>query len=278
MSEAKEIFQRLLDTPQPPLRDGGEVLAHAARSAQRRQTRLAVATGLAVVAVLLPLVGVVSDSGHVDTTNSATPVLTPTISPTTGEPTTAAAVPTNTWPQDFALLDRMQATLLKHIPAGYDVPSTDTAKGVNWNGETISYHPRGAQIRSMPDGSDAYTAFTELYLDGLVATLEVDTIVNGKSRLPMLADPCSAAGVAHQGLDTGCQTITTVGGLVARCTYRPAGDGNLYYASIAFADATVFVTQKFGSEELGPIPSSLYKQVFTTAQLAEIAADPGFRQ
>ncbi len=275
MTDVKQIFQRVLDTPAPPLTPAVTTLAVARRARQRRRTlTIAASCGAAAIAVAAVLAGPVmlrSNAGGV--VDVGDPSIGPTVNPTvaTQPPPTTDPTPTGTAtasPDDQAAqhAQAMLDLLIASLPSGYTVPETDTA--------TCPGGP--CQLRfaeaSPLDGGMYYLAGTDVYRGDAGSVVSLDVYVGTSELLPVLDHPCDGPAVRHQSSDEGCQEITTSTGAVARVSYAPKTAGRIYYASVAYPGITVVAREAplGGMLQL----SVMDPPVFDPQGLAELAALP----
>jgi hypothetical protein len=218
---------------------------------------LAACAVAAIVATPLALHG----SAAPRVTAGQTPPVTPSadVSPT-AEPTVPPTTPFE---------QTMLSVLLANIPAGYTLP---TAATVFFNGSMNQV--QGTQVNPDTDGTVEYIASTDIYRGGEASSVSVHVIV-GPRAMPVATDPCTVEGPRHQGVEEGCQAITTSGGVTVRLAYSDKIPGRVYYAAVAYPGVTVYTQDAPFGGMLGQTPMD--PPVFGPTGLAELAANPDFR-
>ncbi|MBV1851813.1 hypothetical protein [Catellatospora tritici] len=263
MTDVKDLCDRILDAPAPPLRDSAQVLA-VARHAARRRARLAAAGGLACVALA---------AGAVTALLPVAPMSTPLAQPS---PTAAASRPQVPLPGPDAAQAHgatIAQVLAEAVPPGYTTRPEPTS---TWRlaGDTA--------------GGPHYVSVTRLVVsdaDG-AGTLSIGLFGDGADPAP--GDLCGAAATARLAAygetGAGACAVTSVGGVAVRTD--TAADGRV--------TAVRFVPGGFVAVEWSPSTSdlsgmsgpgrpwvaqhptgrpALRAAAFTTEALARLAAD-----
>jgi hypothetical protein len=263
MTDVKLIFERVLDAPAPPLTTAAQTLGAARRSMRRRRAGAAAASALGAFAVTVIVAAPMAlhGSARQQVTPGATPsaIASVDLSPT-AEPTVTAPIPFE---------QTVLSVLLASIPAGYILPAAGT---VSFNGSLNQV--QGTQLNRNLDGTVEYIASTDVYRGDQASSVSVHVIV-GPGAMPVVADPCSVPGPMHQGLDEGCQVVTSSGGLPVRLSYSTTVPGRVYRAAVAYPGVTVYTQEAPFGGMLQQAPMD--PPVFGPTGLPELAANPGFR-
>jgi hypothetical protein len=282
-TEMKDLFQRVLDDPGPPLAGTDRVLGAARRTARRRRAGTAVAcSALAAVAVAGAAVGVpalagaLTPTGHHAAGSGGTSGTTNSAPPTGGpspDQSDVASQSTPATPQGKA--DRMLAALLAAVPAGYTTPTTDTASDANGQ----QYEVRGTQV--MPTSQTGenngkgwhLNASTDVYRGDQAGAVAV-TVTDNDQPVPD-GDVCQLQ-IQHQGSgEQSCQTVM-VSGTRVRVSVRDLGQyGKIWYATV-FTDGWTTQVQE-GQNGLRPGSALLATLPYTPQQLAQLAMNPAFQ-
>lgn len=279
-TEVKDLFQRVLADPGPPLASSEEVLGAARRTARRRRAGTAVAcSALAAVAVAGASVGVPALTG------ALTPTGTNHAAGNGTRPTTSASSPTTSASSDVAgestpatnqgKADKMLETLLAAVPAGYTTPTTDTVSDANGQ----QYEVRGTQV--LPDSTTGenggkgwhLNASTDVYRGSQAGSLAV-TVTDNDQPVPD-GDICQLE-IQHQGSgEQSCQQIM-VSGTRVRVSMRDLGQaGKIWYATV-FTDGWTTQVQE-GQNGMRPGSAMLATLPYTPRQLAQLAMNPAFQ-
>ena len=202
MNEVKDICDRMLDMPAPPLRDSGEVLDIARRSARRRARVTAAGSGLAVAATAAAVV-TLSVTGR--------PAPPPAQGPPAGQATTSSAAQHQDVPpaRGAAVHDRKMAQVLQGaVPAGY----TATPE-FPFSTDTTVYPPM-----EHPGDRAQLLAVTSLLVSagGGTGVLSAYLVTDG---VPAPTGDLCSAGIAARFRDAGdrCETVV-VNGVPVRVT------------------------------------------------------------
>ncbi len=277
MNDVREICERMLATP-PPLRDSGEVLVTARRSAARRRNAgLAAGSALAVTAITVALTSQLTSAG-----GSALPVAAP-------PPATTAAPPPAAVPQElpparaaYTHASRMRELLLGVVPPGLaakDFP-------VNYD---ASFDPTAVlpnKTYPAPDSGLLSVAFAGILVsdaagEGLLSADIMATAGPG----PLAAD-CAPVPGAPAGT---CEMVTVEGVRVQVTTWSDESGGHISAARrLDGGVLIVSAAQGMGSgESIAPLDGTrgggsgkppLASLPFTPEQLAALAANPAMLQ
>lgn len=263
MTDIKLLFERVLETTAPPLTPAEQTLGAARRSVARRRAGGVAASALAAcaVAAIVATPLALHSTAAPQVTAGDTPSVTPSVelSPT-AEPTVPPATPFE---------QTLLSVLLANIPAGYTLPG---AAVVYFDGSMNRV--QGTQVNPDADGTVEYIASTDFYRGDEASSISVHVIV-GPRAMPVVADLCSVAGPMHQGVDDGCQDITTSAGVPVRLSYSDKIPGRVYYAAVAYPGVTVYTQEAPFGGMLQQAP--MVPPAFGPTGLAELAANPGFR-
>jgi hypothetical protein len=288
-TEMKDLFQRVLEDPGPPLAGTDRVLGAARRTARRRRAGTAVAcSALAAVAVAGAAVGVpalagaLTPAGHHAAGSGGTSPTGSASGATNSGPPTGGPSPSHSdvahesipaTPQGKA--DRMLAALLAAVPAGYTTPTTDTASDANGQ----RYEVRGTQV--MPTSQTGENngkgwhldASTDVYRGDQAGAVAV-TVTDNDQPVPD-GDVCQLQ-IQHQGSgEQSCQTVM-VSGTRVRVSVRDLGQyGKIWYATV-FTDGWTTQVQE-GQNGLRPGSALLATLPYTPQQLAQLAMNPAFQ-
>jgi hypothetical protein len=287
VNEVKDICERLLDTPAPPLRDGSEVLSAARRS--RHRARLAVAgSGMAVLAAVA-VGAVLVAPGAAGPTGPPGPPGPQVAGPSRDvAPPAGAEVDPPPVPQARASAShgrRMDRVLTEAVPAGYAITSETQVDG----GTTVYPNDDTRPGRGM---IIAAYGKVRVAAGGGEGQLLAGILADG--RPPPTGDLCdpSVAATFREPADR-CQVIE-VGGVPVRVTTGNEAERGEVLVAVRFLrggflmvsswqgvpeyepetefppDADDIATTGGGTGHRPPLAAP----VFTAPQLAELAADP----
>lgn len=288
-NQVKDLFQRVLADPGPPLAGSHQVLGAARRTARRRRTGAAVAcSALAAVAVAGAAVAVPVLTGAFNpaadhpvgggTVQPGPPVASASPSPSGSPspsrpagPTGSPSVPAGRQGE----ADMMLVALLHAVPAGYTTPTTDTVRDAGGT----NYQVRGTQVlpASMTGENNGegwhLSAGTDVYQGDQAGSVGVTVTDNSQ---PVLDGNVCDVKIQHQGSgEQSCQTIM-VSGLRVRVSVRDLGAaGKIWYATV-FRDHWTTQVQE-GQNGLRPGSAMLATLPYSPRQLAQLAMDPAFQ-
>jgi hypothetical protein len=269
--ELTDLFERVLDTTEPPLPEAGQVIA-AGRAARRRRALGASATALAVV--LLAAAGTAGATGLLSGERSVppqrgvargyTPHPTPNVThflpsgrPHAGGPDLPARA--------AQLLD----TLTHAVPPGYTVPTTDLVRYGGLGYEVRGYTAPAGHPKA--DGSWRIDAHTDVYRDGRAGSLWV-TWTNGV-RHPAAGSVCDATvPLRHTGTATRC-SVTSVRGVAVRLDEQDLPDGSTVRYATAFG-AGHWVTVSADQRGAAPGKAALPAPPLSGTDLARLVTGP----
>ncbi|MBO0868403.1 MAG: hypothetical protein J2P15_07540 [Micromonosporaceae bacterium] len=302
MNEVKEICAAVLNAPAPPMREVDEVLTAARRSARRRTWAAGAGTGMAVAAaaVMALLVPALAGAGPAPVATAGSP----------GRPTHAPPK-APTWRQAQAQAPRIVQILTAAVPAGYTVPS-EWDVVTNWPSSADSRTAKPTPGRTRPGSGltparpsapeDAkYSSVIPLLISAGGRQGELVSAFNVDWRPAPTGDLCSAAVSARlSGLvddpavpDTNCQVVMVAGVPVRVSTEHDATRGDVMIATRSLDGGWLTITAqegvpayhpdgqvqafKYGGQTVSEPPHHppLTRPIFTVAQIAAIAGNPG---
>ncbi|BCJ30678.1 hypothetical protein AB0I55_14895 [Actinocatenispora sera] len=269
--EVTDLFQRALDTPEPPLPDVSRVLT-AGRAARRRRTVGASATALA--AVLLAAAGTAGATGLLSAEPSVPPQrgiargYTPHPTPNVTH-FLPSRRPNTAGPDLLSRAAQLLDTLTHAVPPGYTVPKTDLVRYGGFGYEVRGYTAPAGPARA--DGRWRIDAHTDIYRDGRAGSLWV-TWTNGV-RYPPAGSACDATiPLRHTGTATRC-SMTSVRGVAVRLDVQDLPDGSTVRYATAF-DAGHWVTVSADQQGVHPGKAPLPAPPMSGTDLARLVTGP----
>ncbi|GAA1864137.1 hypothetical protein [Asanoa iriomotensis] len=277
MNEVREICERMLDTPPPPLRDSGDVLAAARRSVRRRRQATAASAGaltVVAVAVTLTLQG--------GSAVPAPPVAAP--APTTVAPPPATKAQPQHTPRARAAgthATQLRRQLLATVPAGY--ATRDFPVNYDTDFDPTAVLPNRAV--PAPENGIMSVAFAGILLSdsrGREGLLSANIWATASPDL-------LAGGCAAEPPSTHCEVRTVDGVRVTLTTWqdgsgrhisasRPLDGGALVVAAAQGLRSDETQAPLDGTRGNSRIKPSLTTLPFTMDQIAALAANPAMLQ
>jgi hypothetical protein len=257
--EVKDLFERVLDTPEPPLPEVARIVA-AGRATRRR--RALQVSGAALTVLLLTGAG----AAHLLSRDPGTPPQHGVARATSPHPTPNVTrfLPSRSPATDG--LDRtarakvLLADLLHAVPAGYTAPRSDLVR----NGGQ-GYQVRGYQIDPAgPDHRSIY-AHTDVYRNGMAGSLRL-TLVVDPDYSPPPARLCAAPIPGQHSGQTRC-SVTLVHGVAVRTDDRELSDGTVIFSATVFRTG-YSLTLSAGQHGVYPGRGPLPAPPLSKAQLA----------
>jgi hypothetical protein len=268
--EVTDLFERVLDTPEPPLPEVGQVMS-AGRAARRRRRVGASATALAAVllaAGTAGATGLLSGETSVPPQRGVarghTPHPTPNVTHflPSGRPDPAG-------PDLPARAAQLLDALTHAVPAGYTVPKTDLVRYGGFGYEVRGYTAPAGHPRA--DGSWRIDAHTDVYRDGRAGSLWV-TWTNGV-RYPPAGSGCDATiPLRHTDTATRC-SMRSVRGVAVRLDEQDLPDGSTVRYATAFG-AGHWVTVSADQRGESPGKAALPAPPLSGTDLARLVTGP----
>ncbi|GAB4050650.1 hypothetical protein [Catellatospora paridis] len=266
MNDVKDLCERILDQPAPPLRDGAQVLAVARHAAQRRARLTAAVGGLACTAVAAVVV-----TAALPRTTGELPVAQP---PSATALVSAAAVPPVPGPDAAqAHGGRIAQLLADAVPAGYTSRPADATS--TWRLDTAATPRYISQTRLIvSDGagegvlSAAFAGDGHAVPDGdLCAAAVTDRLAEYSSAGPGTCAVMSVGGAA-------VRVDTTADRAVAATRFLAGGYLTIRWSPMTWSTVSPSASAQPWTVLDGGGRPAVDAATFTQAGLAGLAADP----
>lgn len=268
--EIKDLFERVLDAPEPPLPAASRAI-NAGRTARRRRALGLSATALAVVLLAgAGAAGLLSGDPSVPPQRGIARGYTPHPTPNvthflpSGRPQTAG-------PDLVTRASQLLDQLTRSVPPGYTVPKADLVRDGSYSYEVRGY--TGPAGRAPATGGWVIEAHTDIYRAGRAGSLWVDWTNN--RRYPPTRSACDVS-IPLRHTETAAQcSVTSLDGILVRLDEQHLPDGTTVRYATAFGSdhaVTVSADQRGAYPGRGPLPAP----PLSDADLARLVTGPGF--
>jgi hypothetical protein len=280
MNDVREVFDRMLSTPAPPMTSSDQVLAAAHRQGSRRRLGFTMAGVAAVAALAIAVPGAISLAGANNGAASAAGGGAPPGRPSASRSPIDAVLTTPLCDENFGDIEAGQLAMMRQVNTTLHASLPATVK----RGPGSCEGARDTSVRYVGASSQVFVGNQAGTVTALRYRISGEAPTDLCAVTPAQQIPSDIRPNVVDGTQTSCQVLNVNGSRirVAAVAQRAPGTDppvTMYYAVRYISGWMIMVTEvPYLYVPVVPNHPMLTKPVYTMPELAAVAAKPGFAQ